>query len=117
MRAAIGAAALGAMIGCLSFWGGYAVRLNADKPSLKGPLIKSIGPYAYRIAPGTVELKVEIYGTTSRAQCVTIDGERGRSSPGFLGGQGGDGGKGVFCGDAIAVFPGYAGEPAGAGRL
>lgn len=85
-------------------------RHAADHSMLKGELLHSAGPYLYRYEGGLVQLKVEIYGTGAKAQCLEVPGEPGRDGSGWNGGKGGSGGPGIFCGEAIAIFPGKGGE-------
>lgn len=95
-----------------SFAGGLAVQKYGPlSPAPKGELIRSAGPYRYRVGPGVVELRVEIYGTGDRTQCVEIAGEKGENGSGW--GRGGNGGHGIFCGEAVAIFPGHGGRASG----
>jgi hypothetical protein len=92
------------------FCSGLWVERRTLESQLKGPLITTAGPYSYRYGVGTVSLKVEIYGTGNKDQCVVVPGEDGKNGAGYYGGVGGKGGQGIFCGEAIALFPGYGGE-------
>jgi hypothetical protein len=63
--------------------------------------------HEYTVPPNTgsitVEIKSEGAGGGPEQRCTVIRGEKGVNG-------GGDGGNGVFCGDAVAILPGHGGN-------
>ena len=92
----------------------FAAGVASDRLWLHGPSLglKTDGQMSvrnYEIPPGVSSIEVRIYGAGGwgsdevTKDCVSIQGEKGRNGAG-------DGGPGLFCGDAVAIMPGRAGK-------